>query len=75
MSFSVIGKVDRVEFGSGAWILKTDSGETYELMNMPAELADIKSKVEITGTIRDDVMSFAMVGSILEVESFKQLNN
>jgi hypothetical protein len=72
MSFSVTGKIDRVEFGSGTWILKADSGETYELTNVPAELTDIKSQVEITGTIRDDMMSFAMVGSILEVESFKQ---
>jgi hypothetical protein len=74
MSLSFVGRIDRVEFGSGTWVLITDASETYELMSMPAELAEVKGKVKITGNIREDVMTLAMVGSVLEVESFEIVN-
>ncbi len=74
MSSSIVGRIDRIEFGSGTWALITDTGETYELMGMPAELAEVKGKVKIKGKIREDVMTFAMIGSVLEVESFELVN-
>jgi hypothetical protein len=74
MSSSIIGKIDRIEFGSGTWALIADTGETYELMGMPVELAEVEGKVKITGKIREDVMTFAMIGSVLEVESFEVVN-
>jgi hypothetical protein len=74
MSLSVVGRVDRVEFGTGTWVLIADTGETYELMDMPSELADITGKVKIKGKIREDVMTVAMVGPVLAVESFEVAN-
>lgn len=74
MSLTVVGKIDRVEFGSGTWVLISDTGETYELMSMPARLAEVKGKVKITGNLRENVMTLAMVGSVLEVESFEIVN-
>jgi hypothetical protein len=65
------GKMEYKDLGMGTWVLISESGETYELYNPPRELCNSNLPVEITGNIRDDVMSMAMVGSILEVESFE----
>jgi hypothetical protein len=64
------GKIQYKDLGMGTWVLVSETGETYELYNPPQELCNSNLPVEITGKIRDDVMSVAMVGSILEVESF-----
>lgn len=69
----VRGKIEHKDLGMGTWVLVSENGETYELYNAPTELYESNLKVEIVGKIRDDVMSMAMVGKILEVESFKTI--
>lgn len=67
------GKIEYKEIGMGTWVLVSDSGDTYEVYNPPSELCKSNLQVEITGKIREDVMSMAMVGSILEIESFETI--
>jgi Protein of unknown function (DUF5818) len=69
----VIGKIEIKGFGFGVWALVTDDGTTYELKDYPAALEQEGIKVEVTGKIRDDVMTMAMIGKVLEVESYKEL--
>lgn len=71
MMMQVTGKIEKKEVGIGAWALVTDDGTTYELKNPPPDLCQPNQRVEVTGTIRNDVMSIAMIGEILEVDSFK----
>jgi len=67
---SFTGKIEKKGFGAGTWALVTESGETYELKDPPSELCKAQAKVTIEGEIRDDVMTLAMIGPVLEVKSF-----
>ena len=73
MSVTVNGVVQRKGFGTGTWAIDAEDGKTYELHNPPADLQQAGLKVKVEGDIRDDVMSFAMVGQILEVKRFDRL--
>ena len=74
MSINVTGVIERKGIGPGTWALVADSGETYELKDAPAELKKSELKVKVEGQVRDDVMTFAMIGPVLEVKSFKVLD-
>ncbi|PSO47408.1 MAG: hypothetical protein BRC33_12830 [Cyanobacteria bacterium SW_9_44_58] len=68
---TVTGTIEKREVGIGAWALVTDQGSVYELRNPPKILCPSQQRVKVTGTIRNDVMSLAMIGEILEVDSFE----
>ena len=69
---TITGTVTRVDMGAGTWALSGDDGQTYELYGSKAEeLKTEGQKVSVTGTIREDVMTIAMIGPVLEVESFE----
>ncbi|MDP8966385.1 MAG: hypothetical protein M3O33_20845 [Cyanobacteriota bacterium] len=74
MSIKVKGVIERKGFGPGTWALVTEEGETYELKDAPAELKKSDLKVQVEGQVREDVMTFAMIGPVLEVKSFKVLD-
>ncbi|HEY9606439.1 MAG TPA: hypothetical protein V6C85_32825 [Allocoleopsis sp.] len=74
MSVNVTGVIERKGLGPGTWALVTDSGETYELKDAPNELKKADLKVKVEGQVRDDVMTFAMIGPVLEVKSYKVLD-
>lgn len=71
MSLTVTGIIERKGLGPGVWALISDSGETYELQKTPSDLRKVGLKVTITGETRSDVMTFAMIGPVLEVHSFE----
>jgi hypothetical protein len=71
MSISVTGQVRWVEMGTGTWSLIGDNGRTYELLSPPTELTEIGEKVKVTGQIREGVMTIAMIGPVLAVDSFE----
>ncbi|NBD32756.1 MAG: hypothetical protein GVY17_07295 [Cyanobacteria bacterium] len=73
MMITVTGKIEKKDVGLGTWALVSEDGTTYELRNPPAALCQPQQRVEVTGTIRNDVMSVAMIGEILEVDSFTLL--
>lgn len=68
-TLEVTGTIERKGFGRGVWALVTAT-ETYELHKVPSELQQVGLNVKITGTIRPDVMTIAMIGPVLEVEAF-----
>jgi hypothetical protein len=73
MSITVKGTVEKSNMGSGTWALVTDGGETYEIHhNAPDGLLKNGQQVEVKGKVRDDVMSIAMIGPVLEVKSFEK---
>lgn len=67
------GKIERKGFGTGTWALVT-TDQTYELKGAPAELKQSGLTVEVMGKIRGDIVTLAMIGPVLEVESFKVLD-
>ncbi|MEO1800417.1 MAG: DUF5818 domain-containing protein [Cyanobacteria bacterium J06629_2] len=72
MSMTVVGTIEKKGFGFGTWALVTDDGTTYELKDAPEALQQSGLKVEVTGKIREDIMTMAMIGAVLEVESFQK---
>jgi hypothetical protein len=70
MSITVKGTIERKGFGTGTWALVSDD-QTYELKEAPTELQKAGVKASVTGQIRDDVMTLAMIGPVLQVESFE----
>ncbi|MEO1340553.1 MAG: DUF5818 domain-containing protein [Cyanobacteria bacterium J06635_13] len=69
---TVVGTIEKKGFGFGTWVLVTEDGTTYELKDAPEALQQSGLKVEVTGKIREDVMTMAMIGAVLEVESFQK---
>jgi hypothetical protein len=72
MSMTVEGTVERVRIGVGTWVLRAE-GQTYELYKAPSDLLQAGATVRVKGKIREDVMTTAMVGPVLEVQSFEFL--
>ena len=72
-SITVSGTVEKKGFGTGTWALVTDD-QTYELKDAPGDLCKSDQKASVTGVVRDDVMTLAMIGPVLEVQSFKLLD-
>ena len=70
MEISATGKIEKKGFGFGVWALVTEDGKTYELYQPPSELCKPISQVKIEGKIREDIMTAAMIGKVLEVTSF-----
>ncbi|MBE9044848.1 hypothetical protein IQ255_10595 [Pleurocapsales cyanobacterium LEGE 10410] len=70
---TVTGKIEKKGFGFGTWALVTNDGTTYELKDPAAELKQEGIEVEVKGKIREDIMTTAMIGAVLEVESYKLL--
>jgi len=74
MNIEIVGTVEYVDIVTGAWAIATDSDQQYEILQpAPSELLQDGLKVSVTATIRDDVMSLAMLGDIIEVLDFKVL--
>jgi hypothetical protein len=73
MTIIVTGKIERQGFGSGTWALVTPEGKTYELKDPPPQLCRAVTAAKVVGVIRDDVMTLAMIGPVLEVQTFEVL--
>ena len=74
MSITITGTIEHRDIGPGAWALVTDEGVTYEIFK-GADKSLLKSgqKAKVTGKVREDVMQIAMIGPVLEVQSFSLL--
>lgn len=72
MSNTLTGTIQRRDIGTGAWALVTDDGKTYEIQRGAAkELLKPGQKVKVQGQVREDIMTMAMIGPVLEVKSFE----
>ncbi|MGM3304681.1 hypothetical protein ACSQ6I_01600 [Anabaena sp. WFMT] len=75
MTITVTGKIERRNIGLGAWAFVTDEGITYEIpKSTDKNLLKSGQTAKITGNVREDVMTTAMIGSVLEVNSFEVLD-
>lgn len=75
MSITVKGTIQRMGFGPGTWALVSEAGESYELyQGQPDDLHQAGLRVKVQGKIRDDVMTLAMIGPVLQVDSFEVLS-
>lgn len=76
MSITVTGTVERRDIGTGAWALVSDNGVTYEISKgSDKSLLKQGQKVKVTGQVREDIMTIAMIGPVLEVKSFEVLSS
>lgn len=64
------GTIIYQDLGVGTWALVTPNQETYELKDPPTSLRQSGLKVAVEGIIRDDIMTLAMIGPVLEIKSF-----
>jgi hypothetical protein len=73
---TITGKIERRNIGLGAWAFVTDDGVTYEIpKSADKNLLKSGQTVQVTGEVRDDIMTIAMIGPVLEVESFEVINS
>lgn len=71
---TVEGTIQRSDMGAGTWALVARDGTSYEIhKGAPKELLQPGTQVRVKGQIRDDVMTIAMIGPVLEVKSFELL--
>ncbi|MGI2908653.1 hypothetical protein [Tolypothrix sp. VBCCA 56010] len=72
MSITVTGTIQHRDIGTGAWALVTDDGVTYEILRgADKNLLKAGQKAKVTGKVREDIMTIAMIGQVLEVKSFE----
>ncbi len=67
---TVTGTVKYQPVGVGTWTIVSDKGVTYELYKPPAEIKENDLKVTIEGKIKKGIMTIAMVGDVLEIDSY-----
>lgn len=70
-TITVTGKIEKKGFGFGTWALVSEDGTTYELHKLPEKLKQDRDRVTVTGQIKPDVMTLAMIGPVLEVQSYQ----
>ncbi|WP_066424896.1 hypothetical protein [Anabaena sp. 4-3] len=76
MSITITGTIERRQVGMGAWALVTNEGVTYEILKgADKELLKAGQQAQVTGQVREDIMTIAMIGPVLEVQSFELLNS
>ncbi|HLP92319.1 MAG TPA: hypothetical protein VK184_27470 [Nostocaceae cyanobacterium] len=76
MSITVTGTIEHRKLGLGAWALVTNDGNTYQILKgADQKLLQSGQQVKVTGQVRDDVMTTAMIGPVLEVQSFEVISS
>lgn len=71
---TVEGTIQRSGMGAGTWALISRDGTSYEIhKGAPKDLLQPDAQVRVKGEIREDVMTIAMIGPVLEVKSFEWL--
>ncbi len=63
----ITGEIRYQDIATGTWSLIAEDGQTYELMSPPPEITEDGMKVKITGVVRDDIMTMAMIGPVIEI--------
>ncbi|MEM9213548.1 MAG: hypothetical protein AAGD25_04300 [Cyanobacteria bacterium P01_F01_bin.150] len=72
-SVTIEGVVRRSRFGAGAWTIES-TGRTVQIFrNQPEAILEEGLKVRVTGKVRTDMMTAAMVGPVFEVDRYQRL--
>jgi hypothetical protein len=76
MTINITGKIERRNIGLGAWAFVTEDGVTYEIpKNTDKTLLKAGQTAKITGQVREDIMTTAIIGPVLEVQSFEVISS
>jgi hypothetical protein len=76
MSINVTGTIERKDIGVGAWALVSDDGTTYEILRGASkDLLKPGQKVSVVGQVKEDIMTAATIGPVLEVKSFDVISS
>jgi hypothetical protein len=76
MSITLTGKIEHRDIGTGAWALVTEDGVTYEILRgADTGLLKAGQKAKVKGQVREDIMTTAMIGPVLEVKSFDVISS
>ena len=70
---TIEGQLERKPFGPNTWALVT-ADEIYELMEPDPDLQQEGKRARVTGQVRSDVMTIAMIGPVFEVTRFELLD-
>lgn len=72
MNMTITGTIERRNIGLGVWAFVTEDGVTYQIpKSADKNLLKSGQKAKVTGQVRDDLMTTAMIGPFLEVHSFE----
>lgn len=67
------GRVTYVTVEGGAWVLRSDAGETYEPLNLQPAFHHEGLRVRVGADVRDDLASYLQVGPIIEIRRIERL--
>jgi len=65
------GKVVYRDIETGVWVLEADDGRTYQLEGGDRKLKKDGHRVEVHGEVDAERMTVAMVGPVLNVDSYR----
>jgi hypothetical protein len=72
MNITITGTIERRNIGLGVWAFVTENGVTYQIpKSADKNLLKSGQKAKVTGQVREDLMTTAMIGPVLEVHSFE----
>ncbi|MEY2914154.1 MAG: hypothetical protein RLZZ184_3463 [Cyanobacteriota bacterium] len=72
MNVTITGTIERRNIGLGAWAFVTEDGVTYQIpKSADKNLLKSGQKAKVTGEVRNDLMTTAMIGPVLEVDDFE----
>ncbi len=66
------GTIQFLDIEGGVWVLTLPSGQHYALFRAPKELLQEGLEVTIQGQLKEDMVTVAQVGPVLEVKSFRR---
>lgn len=67
------GTVQKIDMGSGVFVLQADDGRSYQLRGGDRALRQAGKRVEVDGDVDAGAMSAGMTGPVLNVRGFKAL--
>jgi hypothetical protein len=74
MDIQIIGTIEYINIGTGSWAIVTDTDEQYEIWQpAPESILQDGLKIQVNAKIRDDVMSMAAIGDVVEIKDFRIL--
>jgi len=59
----------------GCLVLKSDDGSLYTLLDLPSNTPPVGSRVAVTGTIEEDVVTSCMQGTALKIVNLETLTS
>ena len=75
MNVTITGTIERRNIGLGVWVFVTEDGVTYQIpKSADKNLLKSGQKAKVTGQVRNDLMTTAMIGPVLEVHSFQVIS-